>query len=478
MTEAPLMLSVSGLRGVVGRSLLPQTAARYAAALGQWFQEQRSTDAGADPAAATHVVVGRDSRPSGPMLELAVVSGLMALGCRVTRLGIATTPGVAVMAEHLHADGGVVITASHNPSAWNGVKALRHDATAPTADQAEAIIDYFNRDCAEYAAADAQGSYAADHSVVEVHVARLLAHVDVAAIRRRKLKVVLDSVHGAAGPETAALMAQLGVELIHLYAEPTGRFPHPPEPTQAHLTDLCHAVREHGADLGLAQDPDGDRLAVVDEAGTYIGEEYTLALSAWHVLGEAGAGTAPTVVTNLSSSRLLNDVAGRVGARVVRTAVGEANVAAAMRHYGAPVGGEGSGGVIWPVCTYVRNSLAGAALLLELLARRAVPLSDIVDALPRYATIKQKIDIDSSDRARLVAQLAPALEARFRAPAVDLKDGVRLDWPDRWVHVRPSNTEPILRIVAEAPTGADAAELAENVRQALNLAPDDATRSA
>ena len=468
MTDAPLMLSVSGLRGVVGRSLLPQTAARYGAVLGRWFQQQQQArpDGAVSP---THAVIGRDSRRSGPMLELAVAAGLMAVGCRVTRLGIATTPGVGVMTEHLQADGGVVITASHNPGEWNGIKALRHDGRAPTADQAATIVADFEQDRIAYVGADNQGSCTSDDSVVAVHVARVLAHVDVAAIRRRRFKVVLDSVNGAAGPETAALMDQLGVELIHLHAEPTGRFPHPPEPTRENLTGLCQAMREHDADLGLAQDPDGDRLAVVDQAGIYIGEEYTLVLSAWHVLDFAADDAAPVVVTNLSSSRLLEDVAQRTGARVLRTAVGEANVAAAMLQHLSPIGGEGNGGVIWPVCGYVRNSLAGAALLLEMLALRDLPLHAIVDALPRYAMLKQKIEIAPADRDAVVARLAPALLAHFNDADVNCEDGVRLDWPDRWVHVRPSNTEPILRIIAEAPDEADANELADSVRRALDL---------
>jgi phosphomannomutase len=467
MTDAPVMLSLSGLRGVVGRSLFPQTAQAYGAALGQWFNAQP----GADSGAARHVVVGRDSRTSGPQLETAVVKGLAAAGCGVTRLGIASTPGVAVMAEHLHADGGVVITASHNPAQWNGIKALRRDGAAPTAAQAATIIELFKQlDQDDSPCTQSSVAAACDHSVVAVHAKRVLAHVDVDAIRRMKLRVVLDSVHGAAGPETAALLEQLDVELIHLYAEPTGQFPHAPEPTKANLTGLGQAVRQHKADLGFAQDPDGDRLAVVDQTGAYIGEEYTLVLAAWHVLSGTDADAEPIVVTNLSSSRLLDDVAARTGAQVLRTPVGEANVADAMRQHRAPIGGEGNGGVIWPCCTYVRNSLAGIALLLELLAVRGTSASQIVAALPRYAMTKQKIELSEAGRAELLDGLAPKLSDRFDDALVNLEDGVRLDWPDRWVHVRASNTEPILRIIAEAPTEPNAAELVQKVRQALDLA--------
>jgi phosphomannomutase len=245
---------------------------------------------------------------------------------------------------------------------------------------------------------------------------------------------------------------------VHLHAEPTGDFPHMPEPTKDNLTSLCDAVREHGADLGLAQDPDADRLAIVAGDGTYIGEEYTLALCARHVLRQGEVAAA-----NLSTSRMLDDVAAQCGATVVRTKVGEANVAAAMRDRGATIGGEGNGGVIWPKICYVRNSLAGIALLLELLAQRDATLDELIDARPRYAMVKQKLDA----RRELIDTLGDAMRQAFPDVDRDEQDGVRLDWPDRWVHVRPSNTEPIIRIIAEAPTEKDADELVQQVRGAL-----------
>ena len=465
MSDAPLMLGVSGLRGVVGKSLLPQTAARYGAALGRWFSSQRRR--GTESAA--HVVIGRDSRPSGESIETATVSGLLASGCRVTRSGVVTTPGVAVMVGHLGADGGVIVTASHNPEQWNGIKALRHDGIALAADQVGTVIDDFTNDRSDYAVDDAGTASDCDQDAGQVHIARVLSHIDSQAIRNRGLKVVLDSVNGAGGPETASLMRQLGVELVHLNAEPTGQFTHPPEPSEANLVDLCRAVPECGADLGFAQDPDGDRLAIVDEAGMYIGEEYTLSLSAMHVLDTAGGGAGSVMAANLSTSRMIDDVADRAQARVIRTPVGEANVAAAMCDHNALVGGEGNGGVIWPVCSHVRDSLAAAALVLEMLARRNVPLSDIVGSMPRYAMIKHKVQINDTTRSDIVGSLSSTLQAHLDAPSVDCQDGVRLDWPDRWVHVRPSNTEPVLRIIAEAPDDRSAADLVDKVRQALAI---------
>jgi phosphomannomutase len=435
------------------------------------------------------------------MIELAAAAGLISVGCRVTVLGVVTTPSVAIMAEHLHADGGMVITASNNPIICNGIKALRADGAAPPPDQARDIIDRFHRDAVTYAPVESLQPLAYDDTTHRVHVDRILKHIDVAAIRARKprLRVVLDSVHGAGGPAAALLLRELGVELIHLYAEPTGFFPHTPEPTRENLTGLCDAVRAHKADIGFAQDPDADRLAVVDEQGTYIGEEYTLALAALHVLGrkqETGdskpesAGRAfsvgptgprphpsPIVVANLSTSRMLDDLAAAAGARVVRTAVGEANVAAAIRRENAILGGEGNGGVIWPEVIHVRDSLSGMALLLEMLAlpnsrssagaSPSLSLSAIVQTIPRYAIVKDKLDLPPG----VVENLVPLLKKRWPDESFDTQDGVRIDWPSpspgKWVHVRASNTEPILRIIAEAPDEPAARALIREVREAI-----------
>jgi len=352
----------------------------------------------------------------------------------------------------------VVITASHNPGQWNGVKAIRADGCAPDADEAQQIIAAFRDATGGDVPTQSVRDPDVNTDVAKVHTKLILQHVDVDAIRGRGLKVVLDSVCGAGGPETARLLDRLGAQVVHLHADPTGDFPHMPEPTKDNLTSLCDAVREHGADLGLAQDPDADRLAIVASDGTYIGEEYTLALCALHVLREGEVAAA-----NLSTSRMLDDVASRCGATVARTKVGEANVAAAMRDRGATIGGEGNGGVIWPKICYVRNSLAGIALLLELLAQRDATLGELIDHLPRYAMVKEKLDA----RRELIDALGDAMQRAFPDVDRDEQDGVRLDWPDRWVHVRPSNTEPIIRIIAEAPTEDDAAGLVQQVRDAL-----------
>lgn len=452
--EAPLMLSISGLRGLIGRSLTPPVAARYGAAFGSWLCSTL-------PSGETcHVIVGRDSRPSGPMIEDAAVAGLLATGCRVTRLGIASTPGTAIMVQRHRAHGGLVITASHNPIIWNGLKALRHDGVAPPSDQAQQILDRYHNQAFDYVGVDGLQPSLSDDTTTAVHTELVLPLADVAAVRQAKLKVVLDSVHGAGGKEGRTLLDGLGVEVVHLYAEPTGQFPHEPEPLAKNLTGLCEAVREHGAHVGFAQDPDADRLAIVDERGAYIGEEYTLALCALHKLGQGDVAVA-----NLSTSRMLDDIAEQAGARVHRTPVGEANVAAGIRETGALLGGEGNGGIIWPTISQVRDSLVGMALVLEMLAKRGKPLSAVAGAIPRYAIVKDKVPVDPA----VVAVLPERMREYFAEQRIDVRDGVRVDWADRWVHVRPSNTEPILRLIAEAKDETAAQALIAAARQALGL---------
>ena len=451
--QAPLMLSVSGMRGLVGRSITPTVVASYAAAFGGWLRQSTNKD-------APHVVLGRDSRPSGQMFEMAAASGLIASGCRVTRVGVLSTPGVAIMIGHHKAEGGMVITASHNPIIWNGIKALRYDGVAPPTDQAMQIIQRYKDGNPDYVPVEQIQVCGEDNTGVKVHVDRILPHIDVQAVRAAKLTAVVDSVNGAGGDEAKALLEALGVGLIHMYPEPTGIFPHTPEPTKDNLTELCTQVVKHGAAIGFAQDPDADRLAVVDEKGTYIGEEYTLALSAMHLLGDGD-----TTAANLSTSRMLDDIAEKAGAKVLRTAVGEANVAAGMKACGAEIGGEGNGGVIWTKVSGVRDSLVGMAILLEMLAKRGKPLSELAGQIPAYAIVKDKVDATQE----LIDQIKPILSDAFKGQKMDTQDGVRIDWPDRWVHVRPSNTEPIIRLIAEASSENEAAAMVNEVRAALGL---------
>ncbi|MEM1445188.1 MAG: phosphoglucosamine mutase [Planctomycetota bacterium] len=450
--NTPLILSVSGMRGLVGKSLTPTVATRYGAAVGTWLKRTRDKD-------HPKIVVGRDSRPSGLMYESAAIAGLTAVGCEVVQVGILSTPGIAVMVGELNADGGLVITASHNPAPWNGMKALRYDGVAPPPEQVEQLLEDFHHDAFAYVGTPDIQPVDRDDRGVDIHVKRLLdAGINVEGIRNAKLHAVVDSTRGAGGAEAAALLQALGVEFTHLYPEPTGDFPHPPEPTKDNLTELADAVAKHRAHVGFAQDTDADRLAIVDEGGRYIGEEYTLALCGLH-----GLTSGDTIAANLSTSRMIDDVADAAGAQVVRSAVGEANVAAAMRKHGARLGGEGNGGIIWSAISQVRDSLVGMALVLELLAHRQSKLSEIVATIPTYTIVKEKIAVPEGDMTPLLRRVADAIPEA----AVNREDGVRLDVGQTWVHVRASNTEPILRIIAEAPTKAEADALIATVREVL-----------
>ena len=456
--DAPLMLSISGMRGLVGKSLTPTVAARFGAAFGSWLWTSRRP--GNDTSQPPTVALGRDLRQSGPMIEAAVASGLASTGCKVIRVGILSTPGVAVAMDHFKGDGGMVITASHNPFPWNGIKPLRHDGVAPPPDEVADIIRRFKEDDFNYAEVQdllpLQDFPAGDKH----HVDRTLELIDVNLIRQANLTATVDSVHGAGGDEARHLLHALNVKLHHLYAEPTGDFPHTPEPTKDNLVELSEQTAKLGADVGFAQDPDADRLAIVDENGTYIGEEYTLALCALHKLGQG-----ESVAANLSTSRMVDDIADRVGGKVIRTPVGEANVTQGMRDNGCTLGGEGNGGIIDNRVSQVRDSIIGMAYILELIATRKQTLSEIVKDIPAYAIVKDKADVDPA----VLKTMPEKMQAAFAEQKIDLQDGVRIDWPDKWVHVRPSNTEPIIRVIAEASDEAQAKELVAKVRETLGL---------
>jgi len=450
------MVSVSGMRGLVGTDLTPELVALHAAALGAWARQ----------AGRPLVVLGRDARTSGPMFERAATAGIMSTGAEVIDLGVVPTPTVQLAVEHHRAGAGLILTASHNPIEWNALKFVGPDGIFLDAEAGQAV-----RALAEAGPPRADwsgiGAVRADPAAVERHLAAVLALpvIDVAAIRARRFHVAIDCVRGAGGVALLPLLERLGARVSGIHLEPDGRFPHPPEPVAENLGDLSELVRQTGADLGLAVDPDVDRLALVDETGTAIGEDYTLALAVRAVLAETRNpdGGAPVVVVNLSTSLVVEDAARDFGARFVRAPVGEANVARAIRDEGAVIGGEGNGGVILPALHIGRDAPLGVALILHHLAKVKASLSSVVAAAPRYTILKAK-----APRGPDLRPLFDRMRRRFPDATADERDGLRLAWADRWLHVRPSGTEPIVRLIAEAPTAIDAEKLVAAGRELLN----------
>jgi phosphomannomutase len=454
------MVSVSGIRGRVGDALTPEVVARYASAFGAWSLARGGSSA---------IVVGRDSRVSGPAIQPIVVGTLQLVGCDVIDVGLTTTPGCQLAVEHHHAAGGVMISASHNPIEWNALKLIGASGLFLEASEGAAMRALLETGVPT-ATWDRLGRVRVDEDVAERHVAAVLAipYVDVGASRKRRFKVALDCVRGAGATVMPRLLDALGCEVVAINLEPDGRFPREPEPIPEHLGSLEALVRESGADIGFAVDPDVDRLAIVSDEGRAIGEEYTLALAARLVLRHRRG----PVVTNLSSSLMVEEVAREAGVPVLRTPVGEVNVAVRMRDERAAIGGEGNGGVILPEVHLGRDAPIGAALLLQLLVEEERPLSQVARSLPSYVIVKDKL---ARPDASLDAVYG-ALRAAFPDARVDTQDGLRLAWGDRWVHVRPSGTEPIVRVIAEAPDAAQARELVRRSREPLDALSRSAAR--
>ena len=457
-----LMVSVSGIRGHVGTDLTPELVARYAAALGAWSRSGMGPTAKAGRVAA---VLGRDARTSGAMFARAAASGLMSVGVDVIDLGVVPTPTVQLAVEHHHAGAGLILTASHNPIEWNALKFVGPDGIFLDAEAGQTV-----RTLAEHGPARAGwegiGIIREDPGAVARHLDAILALriIDAEAIRRRRFTVALDCVRGAGASAIPPLLERLSCRMHGINLEMDGRFPRAPEPVPENLGELGSLVRRVGADIGLAVDPDVDRLALVDETGTPIGEDYTLAFAVRAVLdGRLTGGVVPTVVVNLSTSLVVEDAARAHGARLVRAPVGEANVARAIRDERAVIGGEGNGGVMLPALHIGRDAPLGVALILHLLAQTGVTLSQLVAASPRYTIVKAKAPRGSDLRV-----LYRRLRRRFADADADERDGLRLAWTDRWLHVRPSGTEPIVRLIAEAPTEADAEGLIAAGRELLD----------
>ena len=451
---AGLMVSVSGLRGTVGEALDPLVVTRYAAAFGTHLYVEK----GGPPT----VVLGRDSRTSGPLLARSVTAALEGVGCRVIDVGLAPTPTTLLAVRHHGADGGVVVTASHNPVEWNALKLASGAGMFLDSEQAAAMREHV--DAPAWQPWDGIGSREIDDGAVDRHIAAIeaLPFVGVEGIRERGFRVALDCVRGAGAVTLPKLLQSLGCDVRGINLEPDGRFPRKPEPVAGNLGELESLVRETGADIGMATDPDGDRLALVDETGRAIGEDYTLALAARLVLRHRRG----PVVTNLSTSRVVEDAASDAGVPFFRAPVGEINVARRMQEEDAVIGGEGNGGVILPALHLTRDGHVAAALVLQLLLETGSTVSELVAASPSYAIVKDSVP-------RPDGPLAPAydrLAAELGADVEDRQDGLWLGWPDagRWLHFRPSGTEPIVRMIAEAPDEAAARALVDAARNAMD----------
>ncbi len=454
MAYEGLMVSVSGVRGRVGEALTPEIIAKFAAGFGAWAKRR----AGGGTA---RIVVGRDSRVSGPMFQPVVISALQSVGCDVILVDMAPTPTIQLAVEHHHAAGGLAITASHNPIEWNALKFIGPSGLfldGPEAAEMRAVVE------SEIPRAkwNELGTVERDMDAVNRHIDLVLSlpFIDVDAIRAKGYRVALDCVRGAGGAFMPVLLDRLGCKVSAINLGTDGLFPRPPEPVAENLGELEELVRKSGAEVGFAVDPDVDRLALVSDQGKAIGEDYTLALAAKVVFRHREGG----IVTNLSTSRIVDDIAHEQNRQVIRAPVGEVNVATRMRSEKAPVGGEGNGGVILSELHLGRDAPLGAALILQLLLEEGKKLSEIVASYPRYSIVKDKLDRPSAP----LDAVYTSLQKAFPSAEVDMQDGLRLTWSDRWVHVRPSGTEPIVRVIAEAPTADEAQALIAKCREPLD----------
>ncbi len=441
-----LMISVSGIRGIFGSHLTPQNLVTFTSAYGTWL------DGGT-------VVVGRDSRVTGQICEDIVCATLQSVGCNVIKIGIAPTPTVAMSVLQHQADGGIILTASHNPEQWNALKLLNNKSEFLDAEQGKEVLDIAEKEEFRYKLFDEIGSVKEDTDAINSHIRAVLdlPYIDADLIKSKNFKVAVDAVNGGGSVALPALLEALGVETECIYCEPTGIFPHNPEPLPAHLTEICDLVKKSSCDLGIVTDPDGDRLALVDENGRLFGEEYTQVAAFDLLLSKKPGDTA----TNLSSSRAADDITKKYGHTCHRSAVGEINVVKVMQEKGAVIGGEGNGGVINADLHPGRDALVGTAMILQLLAERDLKASEYRNSLPDYEMSKQKIQLndlgmDADDLLKKVADI-------YSEQNPNTTDGVKLDFDEGWVHFRKSNTEPIIRVYSEAKTKEKAAQLADKI---------------
>ncbi len=447
------MESISGVRGIVGSTLTPEVIVRYAHAFAEFCNKQP-------------VVVGRDGRITGRILTNILVSSLLAKGCDVRAIGICPTPTAALETEHSDAAGGVIVTASHNPIEWNGLKFLNSDGIFLDADENIELRKHFKGQYT-YASWNKIGTHSSVPEAIDKHLEAALGmkHIDSDVIRRRKFKVVIDCVNAAGGVIVPQLLDRLGCEVIPLHCDVSGVFAHTPEPLPENLTHLADTVRKEKADLGIAVDPDVDRLVLIDENGKPVGEEYSIAAAVSFVLSHTQTSERyRPVVINLSTTRAVEDIAAGYGTPVIRTPVGEINVAKRMREAKALIGGEGSGGIIHPGVHYGRDAIVGIVIVLQYLTEFGKPMSALRASLPNYFIKKDKIQVRNADPETILGSLADASGGNG---TINTDDGIRIDYPDYWVHFRKSNTEPIIRIIAEARTADEASHVVHKYKSTI-----------
>ena len=450
-----LIKSISGIRGTIGGkpgdNLTPIDAVKFAAAYGIWLKEYSKKE-------KLKVVVGRDARLSGEMIQNLVVSTLVGLGVDIIDLDLSTTPTVEIAVPMENADGGIILTASHNPKQWNALKLLNEKGEFLNAAQGAKILEIAENEDFIFSEVDDLGTITRNDAYIDIHIDEVLnlSLVDADTIKKAKFKVVVDGVNSTGGIAIPKLLEALGVEVIKLYCDPTGHFPHNPEPLKEHLGDICELVVKENADFGIVVDPDVDRLAFITNDGEMFGEEYTLVACADYVLGKTKGNT----VSNLSSSRALRDITQKHGGTYEAAAVGEVNVVTKMKSNKAIIGGEGNGGIIYPESHYGRDSLVGSALFLMLMAERGGTVRELRDSYPSYFMSKKKIQLTPGLD---VDGILTAMAKKYENEDISTIDGVKIDFAENWVHLRKSNTEPIIRIYTEAKSQDKADELADKI---------------
>jgi len=459
-----LIKSISGIRGTiggkVGDNLTPLDAVKFAAAYGTWLKNANSKE-------KLKVVIGRDARISGPMIHQLVMNTLVGLGIDVIDLGLSTTPTVEIAVPLENADGGIILTASHNPKQWNALKLLNEKGEFLNGEEGAKILDIADAEAFDFSNVDDLGEVTVNDAYMDIHIDEVLnlPLVDADVVAKRKFKVVVDGVNSSGGIVIPNLLEQMGVEVVKLYCEPNGHFPHNPEPLKEHLGDICALVLKEKADFGIVVDPDVDRLAFISNDGEMFGEEYTLVAIADYVLSKTPGNT----VSNMSSSRALRDITNKHNGSYQASAVGEVNVVELMKTSNAIIGGEGNGGIIYPELHYGRDSLVGVALFLTYLAGLEMTVAELKASLPQYFMSKNKIELTPEID---VDAILVAMTDKYKNEDISTTDGVKIDFESTWVHLRKSNTEPIIRIYTEAPTQSEADALAvriiEEIKEVVN----------